>query len=590
MKLLSIVENYGNDEHTGFNKDAKFFWFYDNSHDRHLIMGPKGYANRIVFVRKRTGEGWYVRLGKEDTGAENLRSLPIAYRADSGLYEKRSKSNAKEFSQQWGPVCPSCQREFRSASDIRYQPRWIPSDDPLSAENLQDLRVCRGCIRYFEKKQEIEKDEFVEEYEYLTEGQSIWSPGDEPIPRLVYWVRVLSAIESVGGVWNGSEWHVPQLTSDQIKDYLYPISWGSDLDLLGMLDIRPVDYEDYESNTDKKINAKETGIEETVTVSVLSNDILPRGLPDLNTVKSEKLKSLLDNLPIAQSNNVTYYLSSEGMSLPDSPRLLSGGTDGKTAARGTATEASSLRGLSDLDVRQILSAIQILKESQIDFNITTDADKNVVGFQFKKKPLSDFGEIKVGNLLDVFKKALPGLVFKLYERNWEGKYGQAFAKLCINSNVETAPFPDLSAGAQAVISPNRKNTVLVLQPMTGAGYVMYRQIEFPSASQRLMLPWHEAVSYFMNNIDRLAPGWQDEKKTRPLLAFRSFLYGSYGHKRADGTTIGRQGLVLSRHAENSIDIINAYIEPGTAWKKFIKSPDRLPDELFEHRIHEINND
>lgn len=565
MRLSLIAENSGGGDYTGFDKDAKFFWFYNSRTGLYLIGGPGGYSDRIVFVEgdgRTTPRAAYVRLSKQIP-----RVLVGGEGSFARLYEKKRGSSEYEFNRQWGPVCPGCKRETRSARVLKHRVEWVPAKHPLSSK--QNIRVCQSCIEDF-------KVGFADKYNFLTEKPSTWSfANGDPLVRV---------IKQVGGVFDGMAFQVPQLTRDQIKDYLYPV--GRELQRAiasKRINIESVDLD--KGDSEDQVDAVNPGSTETTTISVVNAQVLPNGLPDLNTIKSDKLRELLDQLPIATANNSAYYLSTEGMSLPDSPRLLSGGNVTQTV-RGTdpANADLTLRGLTDLEVRQILTAIQILKELRIDFDIATDANKQVVGFEFKEEPLKGLGKIQVKNLLDVLKKALPEVVPLLYKKNWRGRYGQAFANICMNSNVETAPFPDFSAGAQAVISPNRKNTILVLQPTTGAGYVMYRQIEFPSASSKILLPWYEAFPYFMNNINRLAPRWQEEKDSRPLLAFRSYLFGNYGHKRADGTTIGRQGLVLSRHAENSIDILNAYIESGTEWKRYLKSPDRLPSELYEHRI------
>ncbi len=318
-------------------------------------------------------------------------------------------------------------------------------------------------------------------------------------------------------------------------------------------------------------------VEEDEITEIEAVNIFPNGFPDIEHAKGYQLKAALKTLPAILSKRKKIVLSLADVTLSDEERLMTGGV-GSREPSGEQDEMYTVDRINDTQIRQILSAFKIIKEKGIKFNFLLK-NNQVIGVKFDD-PKFGGDDVELRDLIKVVTKALPGDVSKLYERNWRGKYGDVFGQISTMPGVEIAPFPDFSNDAQAITSATRPKTTLILQPTRGMGYLLLRELEFPTRFGSAKMRWDEGVSYFFNHINELAPNWRTDKANRRLLAFRSFLYGDYEHKRKDGSEIGRQGMVISRHAENSIDLLKAYVGKDK-WSQYIRSSGSMPSGLLE---------
>lgn len=314
----------------------------------------------------------------------------------------------------------------------------------------------------------------------------------------------------------------------------------------------------------------------------------PNGIPKFETAQGYKLRKQIKALPVAIVNGKEYTISLSDVSLPYEMRKITGGNTKSSETSGDVKR--SFKEISDFQLRRILSAFKMFKAQNIDFDIVATGSK-VVGIRFKTSPLSELGEVSLPDLLSKVLSKMPELAEGYYSRDWKGKFVSAFADLATSPKVEVGIFPDFSRTAYAILSQDRPNSVLILQPEdTGAarggmGYLMRRVIEFPAGSrspETVKMPWDRAIQYFRENISRLAPDWEERNKS-PLLALRAYLNGNYKHKRPDGTEIPRQGIVIPRHAENSVAFLKAYALSNQNLSKFMKAAGDIPSDLMERR-------
>jgi hypothetical protein len=304
--------------------------------------------------------------------------------------------------------------------------------------------------------------------------------------------------------------------------------------------------------------------------SIRATDIFPDGFPDYENDKGQELRVELTKPVQVNEDGTEIFLPLDRFSLPEGPRLTSGGY-GNVPSQGPGEERHDDK-LSDAQIRRLLSALKILNDEGVEFHWVVDDVNQITGLDLNAE--SDPAPIKIEELADMVGEAYPQHEQAIWKNKWPGKYGDAFAGVAVQSGVTCTDFPDFAEGAVVLETKNRQNTVFILQPSDGMGYIIEKNLEFPPDG--LKLHYEEAIPYFFDNIDQLMPDWKSSAEEgghagRPILAFRKFIKAT------------NQGLNVGRSAESSIAILQGYVDEGTDWTTLIRNVNNLglDSEFFE---------